>query len=107
MAFEKKEIHKAIKNDKYFWRKHVLERLAERSIRQTDVIDVILNGECIEEYPNDKPFPSALYLGWIEDKPLHVVFSINVKENLIYIITTYIPDLEHFERDYRTRRNLN
>lgn len=34
---------------------------------------VIDNGEAIEDYPSDEPYPSKLVLGWDERRPLHVV----------------------------------
>ena len=41
------------------WRKHVLQKLAERGIAQQAVREVLLNGERIRDYTEDKPFPSA------------------------------------------------
>ena len=86
------------------WRRHVLERLAERSIAQSVVIEVLRSGETIEEYGHDKPFPSALFLGYSQDKPYHVVAAYDEANAKIYVITAYEPSLEAFEPDYRTRR---
>jgi hypothetical protein len=61
-------------------------------------------GECIEDYPDDYPFPSGLFFGWHGDKPLHVVAALEEPIPRVYIITAYEPDLEHFENDFRTRR---
>jgi len=88
------------------WRKHVLQRLAERGISQAAVLEVLHSGERIEDYPSDVPYPSALFLGWIEGKPIHVVAALDAEHNWAYIITAYEPDLDHFELDYRTRRFL-
>jgi hypothetical protein len=76
----------------------------EGSVSRNDVFDVLLTGEQIEDYPDDKPFPSALFLGWMADEPLHVVAAIDRESNWAYIITVYRPDLEHFEPDFKTRR---
>jgi len=46
--------------------------LAEREIRQAAVLEVLQAGARIEDYPEDVPYPSALLLGWVEGKPLHV-----------------------------------
>ena len=54
------------------WRKHVLQKLSERGIPQQTVRDVMLKGDCIREYTDDKPFPSALFLGYVSGKPFHV-----------------------------------
>jgi hypothetical protein len=99
------KIRKIILRGKYEWRKHILTRLAERNISQNTVIEVILKGEIIEEYPNSYPFPSCLILGWFENKPYHVVVSLDEKMEIVYFITVYQPSLNDFEPDYKTRRN--
>lgn len=76
----------------------------QRGISRSDVFAVLLSGEEIEDYPDDQPFPSALFLGWTETEPLHVVAAIDPASRWAYIITTYRPDLEHFEPDFKTRR---
>lgn len=86
------------------WRKHVLQRLAERSIPQDAVVNVLMSGKQIEDYPEDNPYPSALFLGWIENKPLHVLVALDEKNEWTYIITAYEPSLEYFEPDFKTRR---
>ena len=86
------------------WERHVLERLLQRSIPREAVIEVLKIGECIEDYPDDRPFPSGLFLGWHGGKPLHVVVALNELALRLFIITAYEPDLKHFEPDFRTRR---
>lgn len=88
------------------WRKHVLQKLAERGIPQQAVRDVLLEGERIREYADDKPFPSALFLGYISGKPLHVVAACDETNWQVFVITVYEPSLEIFEADYRTKRKL-
>lgn len=58
------------------WRKHVLQKLAERGIPQDSVREVLLLGERIRDYEDDKPFPSALFLGYVSGIPLHVVCGV-------------------------------
>jgi len=98
------KLQKAIKMGNYEWRKHTLVRLAERSISQDVVLRVILEGEVIEDYPNDKPFPSCLIFKMIERGPYHVVVSFNPEFKKAYIITAYQPTLDKFEPDFKTRR---
>ncbi|MEO7300807.1 MAG: DUF4258 domain-containing protein [Verrucomicrobiota bacterium] len=88
------------------WRKHVLQKLAERAIPQQSVRDVLLSGERIRDYADDKPFPSALLLGYVSGKPLHVVAACDEMRELVFIITAYEPSLEIFEPDYKTKRQL-
>jgi hypothetical protein len=94
----------AVDNGNIEWERHVLERLVVRSIPREAVIQVLESGDCIEDYPDDFPFPSALFLGWYGNRPLHIVAALNETVTKAYIITAYEPDLEHFEPDYRTRR---
>lgn len=94
----------AIKEGRIEWQRHALEKMMERGISRKTVKDVLLNGEVIESYPDDKPFPSALFLGWVNNQPLHVVGSLDSMTGWCFIITAYKPDLEHFESDYQTRR---
>ena len=42
-----------INNRKIKWSSHCLERMGERDIMRADVIHCILNGEIIEDYPED------------------------------------------------------
>ena len=86
------------------WRKHVLQKLAERGIPQDSVREVLLRGERIRDYEDDKPFPSALFLGYVSSTPLHVVAACDETTGQVFIITAYEPSLEIFEPDYRTKR---
>ena len=51
------------------WSKHTLARLILRNIPQSAVRETILTGEVIEDYPQDKPFPSCLVLAWVDGAP--------------------------------------
>ncbi len=88
------------------WRKHVLQKLAERGIPQESVREVLLQGVGIRDYADDKPFSSALFLGYVSSSPLHVVAACDEQSRRVYIITAYEPSLEIFEADYRTKRKL-
>lgn len=79
--------------------------MMERNISRREVKEVLLHGEIIEDYQDDKPLPSFLALGFNRNrKPLHVVAAIDKKTNWCYIITVYRPDLTYFKKDYKTRR---
>lgn len=101
---DKNSLRNAIENGQIEWQLHALERMLERGVSRRDVFQVLLSGEQIEDYPNDDPFPSALFLGWKENEPLHIVVALDSVNQRGYIITTYRPDLEHFEPDFKTRR---
>ena len=88
--------------DKMVITQHSRKRFAERDISVTDVSAAINNGEIIEQYPDDFPFPSCLIFGKADNKILHVVASIN--EGLVYIITAYVPSVSKWEDDMKTRK---
>ncbi len=82
---------------------HVLQRIRERQVERDDLFNVILNGEIIEQYPNDYPFPSCLILGnSINGAPLHIVCGLG--KNKVWVVTVYIPDFDEWEMDLKTRK---
>lgn len=88
----------------YMITEHARIRLFERNITIDDVICCVENGKIIEQYENDKPFPSCLILGVeLKGKYIHVVVS--CKEDYIYLITAYYPDEQHWQDNFKTRRN--
>lgn len=98
------KLRDAIESGRFEWRKHTLERLAERKIKQEEVLQAILGGEELEGYPQDYPFPSALFFRKVAGLPLHVVAAFDEANHWAYIVTAYIADVEHFEDDFKTRR---
>jgi hypothetical protein len=62
-----------------------------------------MNGEVIEAYPADRPYPSCLIL-LVEVEPVHVVAAADPVAEICHVITAYRPDLEHFEPDLKTRK---
>ena len=97
-------VFSAIKTGAIEWHRHALERMMERGITRRQVMDVILNGAVIEDYPDDYPYPSILIYGKPAGIPLHVVAAFDKDSNMLYIITSYVPDMIHFMDDYKTRR---
>ena len=51
------------------FRVHAIRRMFERKISVADIRQVLGAGEVIEAYPDDKPYPSRLLLGWIGGAP--------------------------------------
>ena len=86
----------------FIYREHAIQRMFERDIFEENVEDTIKNGEIIEEYFDDKPYPSFLALKFY-DKPLHVVFAKNQENDEIIVITSYYPDKEKWSDDYKIR----
>ena len=82
----------------------MMTRLLQRGISLDDVTDAIKNGEIIEDYPDDYPYPSCLILGRDKNaQALHVVCGFT--ENELWLITAYRPSEEIWENDLKTRKD--
>lgn len=80
---------------------HAVRRMLERAISDVEVQQAIVNGEVIEDYPEDKYGPSCLIYGRTQARrPLHVQCSAPPR---VRIITVYEPD-PHEWIDRRVRR---
>jgi len=85
------------------WTSHMLERMFRRGISMDDVASALINGEIIEQYPTDYPFPSCLVLGHSKvGKILHIVCGSSGAE--LWLITVYIPNPADWSEDFRQRR---
>ncbi len=91
-------------SEKLTFRLHAIKRMFERNIDTDAVRQVLLNGEVIEDYPTDTPYPSCLMLGWYGMRPLHVVVAFNVGDNEKIIITAYEPERTQWDNTFRARR---
>lgn len=76
----------------------------ERRISDEAVKHVLQTGEAIENYPDDKPYPSQLILGWSGNRPLHVVVAENNVDDEIIVITVYEPDRDRWNDNFRSRK---
>ena len=74
------------------------------TVYENEVFESIMNGEMIERYEDDKPYPSYLIYGFTKSKrPLHIVCAVNVDDDIIIVITVYHPNPQRWI-DYRKRR---
>lgn len=87
------------------FRQHALQRMFERGIDAKDVRQVVEHGEVIKGYPDDKPYPSRLILGWKKGKPLHVVAADHTVAAETIIITVYQPDPALWNADFRSKKS--
>ena len=88
---------------KILYSAHVITQMFKRGILEQDIEQVMDNGLIIREYPEDKPYPSYLILGFIESVPLHVVFAVNEMDEKI-IVTAYQPDNSLWSNDFTIKR---
>ena len=90
------------RDNKIKWTIHALKRIRERKILPDTVIDAVLSGNIVEQYKNDKYYPSCLIFNEDYTEPLHAVVSTdNVN---ISIITAYVPTPDDWESDFKTRK---
>lgn len=96
----------ALDIDKFKLTKHTTKRFKERSIKLSYVRNALLNGEIIEQYPNDYPCPSCLVLGFLNDStPIHA--CIGLGDGVLWVITAYFPNINEWENDFKTRKAVN
>jgi hypothetical protein len=70
-----------------------------------EILASISGGEMIEQYSEDKPYPSCLILSKnVKDEPIHTVWAYNHEAQSSVLITVYRPDPEQWI-DGRIRRN--
>ena len=70
-----------------------------------EVLQALDRGEIIEIYVEDTPYPSCLISGsTLAGQPIHVVCAPVQAEERLIIITTYRPDPNRWEADFRRRK---
>lgn len=96
-------LRKLCTDDTIIMTAHVIKRCKERNIDSESIINVIMHGEIIKQYEDDKPFPSCLLLGISKNnKYLHVVVASD--DINLHIITAYYPNIDEWEADFKTRK---
>ncbi len=96
------EIRQKLETDRFEFFKHAVDQSIRRRIGVQEMLEAIANGEIIEEYPNDKYWPSYLIYGkTAEGRPLHVQCS-HPSRPLVKIVTLYERDPTRWT-DFRER----
>ena len=86
------------------YRVHATKRMFQRNVDEEDVREVLLNGDIIERYEDDFPFPGVLISGRSGcGRCLHVVVGIDISERRLYIITVYEPDPKKWTDNFSRR----
>ena len=83
---------------------HADEELVYDEILDEDLFHSVLYGEVIEDYADDKPFPSCLVYGRDrKGRHIHSVWAYSDEHDIAIAITGYIPEANRWI-DYRKRR---
>ena len=83
---------------------HADEEAQSDRLSFDEVFASVFQGEIIEEYPDDRPYPSCLVYGeTFKKEPIHTVWAYNEENQWVVLITVYRPDPKRWI-DWRKRR---
>lgn len=87
------DIREKILGRRYEFSRHAVDQTIIRGISVAELEDAVSSrSEIIEDYPDDKYWPSCLLLGFTKSgRPLHVQCSYPTRP-LVKIVTVYEPD---------------
>jgi len=90
-------------SQRFVFRVHALERMFERKITAEDVQAVVIEGEVVQDYSEDKPYPSRLMLGWRGTRPIHVVVAEDSEDGILIVVTAYEPDPIQWDSGFKRK----
>ena len=97
-------IHIAIRTNRVRITDHADEEAQNDRLILDEILHSVENGEIIEDYPEDKPFPSCLIYGNGSDgSPIHSVWAYNDGNGWAVLITVYRPDPTEWT-DWKVRK---
>lgn len=98
------EIVDAIRNNRLRITDHADEEAQEDKLAYDEIFFSVFQGEIIEDYPGDTPYPSCLIFGnTFAGEPVHSVWAFNEDGRWAVLITVYRPDPTRWI-DWRKRR---
>jgi hypothetical protein len=98
-------IIESIKSNKIRITDHADEEAYADELSFDEILTSISEGETIEQYPEDKPYPSCLILSKnAKGEPIHTVWAYRSETRSSVLITVYRPDPQKWI-DGKTRRN--
>ena len=99
------DIINAIHENKIRISDHADEEAQSDQLSFDEIFTSIFQGEIIEDYPEDKPYPSCLIYGLnLKNEPIHSVWGYNPENQWAVLITVYRPDPQRWIK-YKRRRN--
>jgi hypothetical protein len=98
------QIIDAIRKDRIRITDHADEEAQNDRLYFDEIYYSTIRGEIIEDYPNDKPYPSCLIYGNnAKGDPIHSVWAFNNENGWVVLITVYRPDPERWI-DFKKRK---
>ena len=96
-------IIEAIRNGHVRITEHADEEAETDDLTFDEIFFSVLHGEIIEQYPDDRPYPSCLIYGQtFGGDPVHSVWAFNEDNLWAVLITVYRPDPTRWT-DFRKR----
>jgi len=87
------EIIKSIKSKRIRISDHAYEEARNDGLSINKIHQAVVDGEIIEQYSDDRPYPSCLVYGRNEkDEPVHSVWAYNKSTEAAVLVTVYRPD---------------
>ena len=87
------EIIDAIRKSRLRITDHADEEALADNLNFDEIFFSVFQGEVIEDYPSDKPYPSCLIFGnSFTGEPIHTVWAYNKDNQWAVLITVYRPD---------------
>ncbi|RMF91002.1 MAG: DUF4258 domain-containing protein [Nitrospinota bacterium] len=98
------DIIDAIRQNRIRITDHADEEARADRLSFDEIFFSVLQGEIIEDYPTDKPYPSCLIYGNnFTGEPVHSVWAYNAATQWAVLITVYRPDPDRWIH-WRIRR---
>ena len=97
-------IRRCIRERKIGWTYHVNMRMDQRFIPRETILASVDSFEIVERYIGDKYLPSYLILARHEALKFHIQIAVDVSGDNVRIITSYVPTIDKWEADLKTRR---
>ncbi|MDW7732467.1 MAG: DUF4258 domain-containing protein [Methanolobus sp.] len=86
-----------IRQEQFIMSSPARSRMFQRNISTDEMIDIVMNSQIIESYPDDLPCPSVLLLGFTSSQAYHIVAA--QCEDHVRIVTAYFPAKDKWIED--------
>ena len=82
---------------------HAVRQMIAREISPEEVVQTMLAGEVIENYPDDKYGPSCLVCGMTKSSRVLHVQCTHPSRPLVKVVTAYEPDPAEWDKTFKQR----
>jgi Domain of unknown function (DUF4258) len=100
------KVHTSIVDGRVHVSDHAYDEAVGDDLSIVDVIDRTVNGEVIEDYPDDRRGPCCLVFLEVDgEQPVHAVWAFDDGSGQAILVTVYRPDPTRWSADLRRRRH--